>query len=77
MVLIQNLFNRTHYVEYLCMLIRENMLESITILSTDDLETLVRRANRRLPPRPYIHRQDPRICESIFHRELIKVLDLN
>lgn len=64
---------RNHYIEYLCLLIRENMLESISILSTDDLETVVRRANRRLPPRPYVYRQDPKICETIFHRELIKV----
>lgn len=59
------------------MLIRANMLESITILSTDDLETVVRRANRRLPVRPYVFRQDPKICNSIFHNELIKVLQLN
>lgn len=64
---------RNHYIEYLCLLIRENMLESISILSTDDLETVVRRANKRLPPRPYVYRQDPKICETIFHRELIKV----
>lgn len=50
------------------------MLESISILSTDDLETLVRRANKRLPPRPYVHRQDPKICNTIFHNELLKVL---
>lgn len=59
------------------MLIRENMLEPLSILSTDDLETLVRRANKRLPPRPYVFRQDPKICESIFHRELIKVSIVN
>lgn len=67
-------FFRNHYVEYLCLLIRENMLESISILSTDDLETVVRRANRRLPVRPYVFRQDPSICNTIFHNELIKVL---
>ncbi|XP_031617064.1 uncharacterized protein LOC116336963 isoform X2 [Contarinia nasturtii] len=63
---------RNHYVEHLCCLIREKMLDSLPILSTDDLETVVRRANRRLPPRPYVYRQDPKICNSIFHNELIK-----
>ncbi|XP_055299571.1 E3 ubiquitin-protein ligase lubel isoform X2 [Sitodiplosis mosellana] len=66
---------RNHYVEYLCILIREHMLESISIMSTDDLETLVRRANRRLPPRPYVFRQDPRICNSIYHNELFKIVE--
>lgn len=65
--------HRNHYIEHLCFLIRENMLEPISILSTDDLETVVRRANRRLPPRPYVFRQDPSICNTIFHNELIKV----
>lgn len=68
---------RNHYNEYLCLLIRENMLETLGILSTDDLETLVRRANKRLPPRPYVYRQDPKICETIFHRELVKVFTIH
>lgn len=53
------------------------MLESISILSTDDLETVVRRANRRMPVRPYVFRQDPSICATIFHNELVKVLQSN
>jgi len=29
------------------------MLETVDILTADDMETLVRRANLRLPPNPY------------------------
>lgn len=64
---------RPHFLEYLCFLIRENGVETLSILSTSDLETIVRRANRRLPVRPYVYRQDITIANSIFHRELIKV----
>lgn len=58
---------RNHYVEYLCFLIRLNNLESLSILTTSDLETLLRRANRRLPPRPY------GLLDTFFRREMLKV----
>lgn len=66
--------SRNHFIEYLCFLIRESGIDTLEILSTSDLETVVRRANRRLPVRPYVYRQDITIANSIFHRELIKVL---
>ncbi|CAG9771886.1 unnamed protein product [Ceutorhynchus assimilis] len=44
---------RMHYIEYLCFLIRKNKIETIEILQEDDLETVVRRANRKLPPNAY------------------------
>lgn len=68
-------FPRNHYVEYLCFLIRENNIDPITILSTSDLETVIRRSKRRLPVRPYFFRHDVHlnVSESIFHRELLKV----
>lgn len=59
--------NRAHLVEYLCNLIRQNNLETLPILSTDDLEICVRRANRRMPPRPY------NIKSSYYHDELAQV----
>lgn len=65
---------RNHFIEYLCFLIREHGIDTLEILSTSDLETVVRRANRRLPVRPYVFRQDITIANSIFHRELMKVL---
>lgn len=55
-------------------MIREHRVDTLEILSTSDLETVVRRGNRRLPVRPYVYRQDITIANSIFHRELIKVL---
>ncbi|KAL1491493.1 hypothetical protein ABEB36_012082 [Hypothenemus hampei] len=44
---------RPHYIEYLSVLIRRNHIETIEILQEDDLETIVRRANKRLPPNAY------------------------
>uniref|UniRef100_A0A1Y1N3Q0 Uncharacterized protein n=1 Tax=Photinus pyralis TaxID=7054 RepID=A0A1Y1N3Q0_PHOPY len=41
---------RMHYLEYLSLLIRQHKLETISMLSADDLETVVRRAAKRLPP---------------------------
>lgn len=56
-----------HYIEYLCFLISENNLDSLPILSTDDLEIVVRRGNKRMPPRPY------GIRPAYYHIELAKV----
>lgn len=39
-----------HYVEYLCSLIRKHKIDSMSILTADDLETVVRRAAKKLPP---------------------------
>lgn len=58
---------RNHYVEYLCSLIRHNNLETIPILTADDLETCVRRANKKMPPRPY------GILEGIYRQYLLEV----
>jgi E3 Ubiquitin Ligase RBR C-terminal domain len=44
---------RAHYIEYLCGLVRDNALDPVIVLSADDLETIVRRAHKRLPPRAY------------------------
>nr|CAD7586942.1 unnamed protein product [Timema genevievae] len=44
---------RTHYLEYLSILIRRYKVDPISVLSTDDLETLVKRAGKRVPPNPY------------------------
>ena len=42
---------RSHYVEYLGTLIRRNRLDPIEIMTNDDLEVIIRRANEPLPPR--------------------------
>lgn len=44
--------SRPHYIEYLSALVTHHSIDPLTILSADDLESLVRRANRRMPPRP-------------------------
>nr|CAD7201298.1 unnamed protein product [Timema douglasi] len=44
---------RMHYLEYLSILIRRYKVDPISVLSTDDLETLVKRAGKRVPPNPY------------------------
>lgn len=64
---------RPHFIEYLCSLIRDKNLDPVTILSTHDLETVIKRANKRLPVRPFYFRHDETLSDSIFHRELIKV----
>lgn len=61
------MINRSHYIEYLCSLIRQNGLESLDILKADDLETLVRRENKKLPPKPY------GILESFYRQRLLEV----
>uniref|UniRef100_A0A182Q3F7 Uncharacterized protein n=1 Tax=Anopheles farauti TaxID=69004 RepID=A0A182Q3F7_9DIPT len=44
---------RPHYVEYLSFLVTHNSIDPIDLLNADDLESIVRRANKRMPPRPY------------------------
>uniref|UniRef100_A0A182XZN1 Uncharacterized protein n=1 Tax=Anopheles stephensi TaxID=30069 RepID=A0A182XZN1_ANOST len=44
---------RPHYIEYLSFLVTHNSIDPINILNADDLESIVRRANKRMPPRPY------------------------
>lgn len=65
-----SIFNRhyrSHYLEYLCLLIRQSRLETLDILKADDLETVVRRENRKLPPKPY------GILESFYRQRLVEV----
>lgn len=59
---------RPHYIEYLCGLIRSNNLETNSILTADDLETVVRRASKKLPPKPY------GILEGIYRHALLEVI---
>ena len=42
-----------HYIEYLCILIRKHNVDPIAMLSADDLETIVRRADKKLPPNAF------------------------
>lgn len=63
----QKYYCRSHYLEYLCFLVRLNRLETLSILKADDLETLVRRENRRMPPKPY------GILEGIYRHYLAEV----
>lgn len=58
---------RNHYLEYLSRLVRRNEIDPLPILGVDDLETLVRRAALRLPPRPYGS------LEGLYKRALIEV----
>jgi len=59
-----------HYVEYLTKLIRKHKLDTLSILSSDDLETLVRRTSIPLPPRAY------GTLDLIYRDHLLKVLIL-
>lgn len=58
---------RNHYLEYLSRLVRSRAVDPLPILGVDDLETLVRRAALRLPPRPY------GTLEGLYKRGLIEV----
>lgn len=42
-----------HYKEYLCKLIRKYNVDTISTLNADDLETVVRRAAKKLPPNAF------------------------
>lgn len=57
---------RNHYLEYLCRLVRATHMDPLPLLGVEDLETLVRRAGLRLPPRPYG-------LDGIFKRTLVEV----
>ncbi|XP_025833921.1 uncharacterized protein LOC108736579 isoform X6 [Agrilus planipennis] len=62
---------RAHYLEYLCSLIKKNSLDPISILSADDLETVVRRAAKKLPPNAFgtpreVYRK--RLAQAALHR---------
>ncbi|XP_055711279.1 E3 ubiquitin-protein ligase lubel isoform X3 [Phlebotomus papatasi] len=59
---------RHHYIEYLCVKIRTNNCETLDILTADDLENIVRRENRRMPPRPY------GILDGLYRVELLKIV---
>lgn len=48
-------------------MIRVHELETIDILTTDDLEIVVRRQSIRMPPRPF------GIIDGIYRQELAKV----
>ena len=49
------------------MLVRRYGVDPINILTADDLETLIRREARKMPPRPY------GIIEGIFRTYLFQV----
>nr|XP_034825686.1 E3 ubiquitin-protein ligase lubel isoform X2 [Maniola hyperantus] len=59
---------KNHYLEYLSRLVRGRRVDPLPILGVDDLETLVRRAALRLPPRPY------GTLEGLFKRELVEIV---
>lgn len=62
------IYYRNHYIEYLCLQILEKKIDPINILDTDDLEILLKRANKRMPPRPY------GIIDRFYRKELLKVI---
>lgn len=66
----ESFLSRMHYIEYLTIVIRKHSLDTLSILRADDLETLVRRASIRLPPRPY------GTLDLIYRDHLLKVLIL-
>lgn len=58
---------RNHYLEYLSRVVRAAHADPMPLLGVEDLETLVRRAGLRLPPRPY------GTLEGLFKRALVEV----
>ncbi|XP_049530928.1 E3 ubiquitin-protein ligase lubel-like isoform X4 [Anopheles darlingi] len=58
---------RPHYIEYLSFLVNKNDIDPLDILNTDDLESIVRRANKRMPPRPF------GILDGIYREYLLQV----
>uniref|UniRef100_A0A182PJP2 Uncharacterized protein n=1 Tax=Anopheles epiroticus TaxID=199890 RepID=A0A182PJP2_9DIPT len=58
---------RPHYVEYLSFLVTHNNIDPINLLNADDLESIVRRANKRMPPRPY------GMVDGIYREYLLQV----
>ncbi|XP_028026296.1 uncharacterized protein LOC114240044 isoform X2 [Bombyx mandarina] len=59
---------KNHYLEYLSRTVRRHGVDPLPILGVDDLETLVRRAALRLPPRPYGS------LEGLYKRGLIEIV---
>ncbi|CAG4944226.1 unnamed protein product [Colias eurytheme] len=59
---------KNHYLEYLSRLVRNKKIDPMPILGVDDLETLVRRAALRPPPRPYGS------LEGLYKRGLIEIV---
>lgn len=47
------MFHRCHLREYLSRIICQNKLETINLLTLDDLETVVLREGKKRPPRCY------------------------
>ncbi|KAI8428065.1 hypothetical protein MSG28_002351 [Choristoneura fumiferana] len=58
---------RNHYLEYLSRLVRRHGVDPLPLLGVDDLETLVKRAALRPPPRPYGS------LEGLYRRALTEV----
>ncbi|XP_039278499.1 E3 ubiquitin-protein ligase lubel isoform X2 [Nilaparvata lugens] len=44
---------RRHYIEYISRLVRKLKIETLGILTSEDLETVIKRAGKNLPPNPY------------------------
>ncbi|XP_050670397.1 E3 ubiquitin-protein ligase lubel-like [Leptidea sinapis] len=59
---------KNHYLEYLSRLVRSKSVDPLPILGVDDLETLVRRAALRPPPRPYGS------LDGLYKRGLIEIV---
>ncbi|CAH2231771.1 jg7184 [Pararge aegeria aegeria] len=59
---------KNHYLEYLSRLVRGRKVDPLPILGVDDLETLVRRAALRPPPRPYGS------LDGLYKRGLIEIV---
>lgn len=60
--------SRVHYIEHLCLLIRQHKLDPVSVLSADDLETIVRRAAKKLPPNAFGTPRD------VYRKRLFQVL---
>jgi len=60
---------RVHYVEYLAGLITKHRLEPLDIFTSDELETLIKTASIRLPPRSLA----PSANLVHYHQRLLEV----
>ncbi|KAM3964680.1 LOW QUALITY PROTEIN: uncharacterized protein ACR2FA_001070 [Aphomia sociella] len=59
---------KNHYLEYLSRIAHARGVDPLPLLGVDDLETLVRRAALRLPPRPYGS------LEGLYKRALLEIV---
>ncbi|XP_047041740.1 E3 ubiquitin-protein ligase lubel-like isoform X1 [Helicoverpa zea] len=59
---------KNHYLEYLSRLVRRCNIDPLPILGIDDLETLVKRAALRPPPRPYGS------LDGLYKRGLVEIV---